>query len=72
MDNFNEYLNGSRFTLYRDAITETTLGTTQMKTLHQLKTTMNDHEFETKDRQKAHLPDFLKKGQHIAGPEQVG
>ncbi len=34
MDNFNEYLKGSRFTLYRDSTTETTLGTTQLKTLN--------------------------------------
>jgi hypothetical protein len=31
MDNFNEYLNGSKFILYKDAITETGLGTTQVK-----------------------------------------
>ncbi len=71
MDNFNEYLNGSRFILFRDAITETTLGTTQMKILNGLKTTMNDNEFETKDKQKSDLPDILKKGQHIAGPGWV-
>ncbi len=34
MDNFNEYLKGSRFTLYRDLTTEVTLGTTQIKTLN--------------------------------------
>ncbi len=34
MDNFNEYLKGSRFTLYRDLTTETTLGITQLKTLN--------------------------------------
>jgi hypothetical protein len=71
MDNFNEYLTGSRFILYRDPITETTLGTTQVKTLHWLKTTMNDHEFEIKDKQKSDLPDFLKKGQNIAEPGQI-
>jgi hypothetical protein len=49
MDNFNEYLNGSKFTLYRDTNTETTLGTTQVKTLNRLQTTMNDHDFEIKD-----------------------
>ncbi len=71
MDNFNKYLNGSRFILYRDAITETTLGTTQVKTLNRLKTTMNNHEFEIKDKQKSDLPDFLKKGQNIAEPGQI-
>jgi len=71
MDNFNEYLNSSRFILYRDPITETTLGTTQVKTLNRLKTMMNDHEFETKDKQKSDLPDFLKKGQNIAKPGRV-
>jgi len=30
MDNFNEYLKGSKFTLYRDLTIETTLGTTQL------------------------------------------
>jgi hypothetical protein len=34
MDNFNEYLKGSKFTLYRDGATDTTLGTTQLKTLN--------------------------------------
>jgi hypothetical protein len=34
MDNFNEYLKGSRLTLYRDLTTETMLGTTQLKTLN--------------------------------------
>jgi hypothetical protein len=71
MDNFNEYLNGSRVILYRDAITETALGTTQVKTLNWLKTTMNEHEFEIKDKQKSDLPDFLKKGQNIATPRRV-
>jgi hypothetical protein len=63
MDNFNEYLNGSKFILYKDAITETGLGTTQVKTLNQLKTTLSEHEFEIRDKQKSDLPDFLKKGQ---------
>jgi hypothetical protein len=34
MDNFNEYLNGSKFTLYKDPIPETSLGTTQLKMLN--------------------------------------
>jgi hypothetical protein len=63
MDNFNEYLKGSRFTLYKDLTTETTLGTTQIKTLNRLKTTIIDHNFEIQDRQKSDLPIFLKKRQ---------
>jgi len=63
MDNFNEYLKGSRFTLYRDLTTETTLGTTQLKTLNRLRNTMIDHDFQTLDRQKADLPYNLKKSQ---------
>ena len=65
MDNFNEYLKGSRFILYKNRIPEPTLGTTQVKTLHRLRTTMNDHNFEIKDIQKSDLPDFLKKGQNL-------
>ncbi len=63
MDNFNEYLKGSRFTLYRDLTTETMLGTTQLKTLNRLRNTMIEHDFEVQDRQTADLPDFLKKRQ---------
>jgi hypothetical protein len=63
MDNFNEYLKGSRFTLYKDLTTETTLGTTQLKTLNRLRSTMIEHNFEIQDRQKADLPNFLKKRQ---------
>ena len=69
MDNFNEYLKGSRFTLYRDLATETTLGTTQLKTLNRLRNTMIDHDFKTLDRQKADLPDHLKKRQTRNEPE---
>jgi len=65
MDNFNEYLNGSTFTLYRDSTTKTTLGTTQMKTLNRLQTTMNDHNFKIKDIQKSDLPNSLRKGQNM-------
>jgi hypothetical protein len=61
MDNFNEYLKGSKFTLYKDMTTETTLGTTQLKTLNRLRNTKIDHDFEVQDRQKVDLPDFLKK-----------
>ena len=69
MDNFNEYLKGSRFTLYRDLTTETTLGTTQLKTLNRLRNTMIDHDFKTMDRQKAELPHILKKSQLKHGSE---
>jgi hypothetical protein len=69
MDNFNEYLKGSKFTLYRDITTETTLGTTQMKTLNRLRNTMIDHDFKLQDRQNSDLPDFLKKGQTWEKPE---
>ncbi len=68
MDNFNEYLNGSKFTLYHDTTTETTLGTTQIKTLNRLQTAMNDHDFEIKDRQRSDLPNFLRKGQNLEKP----
>ena len=36
MDNFNEYLKGSKFTLYKDQTSEATLGTTQLKRLNRL------------------------------------
>jgi RNase H-like domain found in reverse transcriptase len=76
MDNFNEYLKGSRFTLYKDLTTETTLGTTQLKTLNRLRNTMIEHNFKIQDRQKADLPDFFKKrqikeGQEISGCNQA-
>jgi RNase H-like domain found in reverse transcriptase len=38
MDNFNEYLNRSKFTLYKDTTTEAMLGTTQLKTSYKLAT----------------------------------
>jgi hypothetical protein len=69
MDNFNEYLKGLKFTLNRDLTTETTLGATQLKTLNRLRNTMIDHDFQIQDRQKADLPDFLKKGQTKEGQE---
>ncbi len=72
MDNFNEYLKGSRFTLYRDRTAETTLGTTQLKILNRLRNTMIEHDFEIQDRQKADLPDFLKKRQIEEGRETPG
>jgi hypothetical protein len=69
MDNFNEYLKGYRFTLYRDITTETTLGNTQLKTLNRLRNTMIEHDFEIQDRQKADLPDYLKKRQIEEGQD---
>jgi hypothetical protein len=72
MDNFNEYLNGSKFTLYKDTTTEATLGTTQLKTLNWLQTTMNDHDFEVKDRQQSDLPDFRRKKQNLEEPRRLG
>jgi hypothetical protein len=72
MDNFNEYLKGSRFTLYRDSTTETTLGTTQLKTLNRLRNTMIEHDFESRNRQEADLPGFLKKRQIKEGGEISG
>jgi hypothetical protein len=71
MDNFNEYLNGSKFTLYKDTTTEAVLGTTQLKTLNRLQTTMNEHDFEIQDRQKSDLPDFLKKKQKLEEPRRL-
>jgi hypothetical protein len=63
MDNFNEYLNSSKFILYKDALTQPSLGTTQVKTPNRLKTTMSEHEFEIRNKQESNLQDFLKKGQ---------
>jgi len=71
MDNFNEYLNGSKFTLYKDTTTEAMLGTTQLKTLNRLQTMMNNHDFEVKDRQQSDLPDFLKKKQNLEEPRRL-
>jgi len=71
MDNFHEYLNGLKFTLYRDTTTESTLGTTQLKTLNRLQTTMNNHDFEIKDRQRSDLPEFLRKGQTMVEPRHI-
>jgi len=63
MENFNKYLKGSRFTLYMDPMTAQDLGNTQVKTLNRLKTAMSDHNFDTRNRQKADLPTFLKQKQ---------
>ncbi len=68
MDNFNEYLKGSKFTLYKDLTTEAPLGTIQLKMLNRLRTTMTEHDFEVQDRQKSDLPDFLKKTQTLEEP----
>ncbi len=63
MDNFNEYLKGSKYILYKDLIMEPSLGITQVKMLNRLKTAMSEHNFETRNRQKSDLPDFLNMGQ---------
>jgi len=72
MDNFNEYLNGSKFTLYKDPITETSLSITQVKMINRLRIAMSEHNFEIKDKQKSDLPDFLKKGQNDTLQTHVG
>jgi hypothetical protein len=48
MDNFNEYLKGSRFTLFMDPMMAQDLGNTQVKTLNILKNAMSDHNFNTR------------------------
>jgi hypothetical protein len=63
MDNFNEYLKGSKFTMYMDQITEQNLGNTQVKTLNRLKTAMSEHNFDTKTRQRGNILEFLKQKQ---------
>jgi hypothetical protein len=71
MDNFNEYLKGSKFTLYMDQIMEPNVGNTQLKELNRLKTAMSDHTFDIKNRQRADLPDFLKQKQTNILEKQV-
>ena len=66
MDNFHEYLDGSQFTVYKDLVPEPSLGTTQLKMLNRQKTTMGEHNFEIRDKQKSDLPDSLKIGQQKA------
>jgi hypothetical protein len=66
MDNFHEYLDGFQFTLYKDLVPEPSLGTTQLKRLNRLKTTMGKHNFEIRDKQMSDLPDSLKIGQQKA------
>jgi len=50
MDNFHKYLNGFQFTVYQDSVPETSLGTTQLKTLNRLKTAISKHNFEIKEK----------------------
>jgi hypothetical protein len=71
MENFNEYLKGSKFTLYKDTTNEATLGTTQLKALNRLQTMMNEHDFAVQDRQKSNLPDVLKKKQLMEEPKLI-
>jgi hypothetical protein len=49
MDNFNEYLKGSQFTLYADPTPAPELGTTQTKTWNRVKTAMSNHNFLTRN-----------------------
>jgi hypothetical protein len=76
MDNFHEYQDGSQFTVYKDSVPGTSLGTTQLKMLNRLKTAMSKHNFKIKDKQKSNLPDSLKNGQkeacqtHLSHPEK--
>jgi len=64
MDNFNEYLKGSQFTLYANEMPVPELGTTQTKTWNRLRMAMNKHKFLVQNRQKADLPEHLKHFQH--------
>ncbi len=63
MDNFNEYLKGSQFTLYMDPTLAKDLGTAQMKTWNRLKTAMSERNFNTQNCQNADLPQHLKQRQ---------
>ncbi len=56
MDNFNEYLKGSKFILYADQTPTLDLGMTQTKTWNQLQTAMREHNVLTKNWQQANLP----------------
>jgi hypothetical protein len=67
MDNFNEYLKGSRFTLYMDPTPAPELGNTQMKTWNWLQTAMSKHNFDTKNCQTSNIPLQLKHRQHNLG-----
>jgi hypothetical protein len=64
IDNFNEYLRGSQFTLYADPTPTTDMGTMQTKTLNRLRTAMIKHNFLTKNRQQSNLPKELKMTQN--------
>jgi hypothetical protein len=61
MDNFNEYLKGSKFIIYTDPTPTPDLGTTQTKTWNRLQTAMSEYNFLTKNRQQANLPTHFKK-----------
>jgi hypothetical protein len=63
MENFNEYLKGSQFTLYTDPTPAPDMGTTQMKTWNCLKTAMSEQKFFIRNCQKANLPEHLKQQQ---------
>jgi hypothetical protein len=51
---------------------ETSLSTTQVKTINRLRTAMSEHNFKIKDKQKSDLPDFLKKGQNDTLQTHIG
>jgi hypothetical protein len=63
MDNVNEYLKGSQFTLYVNPTPAPELGTMQMKTWNHLKMAMSEHKFFTQNRQQANLLGHLKNRQ---------
>ncbi len=71
IDNFNEYLKGSRFTLYMDPTPKSDLGTTQMKTWNRLKTAMSEHHFNTKNCQTSNIPLKLKQKQQFLQINEV-
>jgi len=71
MDNFNECLKGSRFTLYMDPTPTPDLGTTQMKTWNCLKTAMSKHRFNTKNCQTSNIPLQLKQRQQLPKLKEV-
>jgi RNase H-like domain found in reverse transcriptase/Reverse transcriptase (RNA-dependent DNA polymerase) len=60
MDNYNEYLKGSQFTLFADPMPTPDLGTMQTKTLNRLCTAMSEHNFVVQNRQQSQLPETLK------------
>ncbi len=60
MDNFNEYLKGTKFTLYTDPKPFEPMGHLHKKTLNWLQTALLEHDFTMQNRQTANLPVQLK------------